>query len=396
MSYKPNSTLCIGIGQSLSGNHNIPIMTSNSYSLNSGSDGVTYFTAGKFKNLKCRIGINTKTASSTIRIQKNGTDQNSIITVPAATTGDFEDLINEDTVSVNDDMRYRVIPGGTGNIRVDFIWVDFYTGGKVVNKIGNYISSSLSTASVTRYISVIGNGNFVASTHLSSYSVSTNVPATWRNLSIEVTANARTTNTTFNFRPNPSTAGNQTIVVPGASTGVFTDTINTDTNVSAPAISFQTLAGTQTITWRTVSLEVESDTYDYNAFIRGQTSWTFNGTRFVSIFGTTEISSIESDRVVRMTSAGQISNLRFWSNPNTRTGATTIMLRKNGQDTDLFVTVPASTINGINNNVDRVYYDVGDELCWRVTTTGTGGITATHITARFRQNSGKIPSISIV
>ena len=60
------------------------------------------------------ILANTITASSTLRLRKNGTNGNLVITVAASASGVFTDLSNSDVIAATDEINYQTITGGTG------------------------------------------------------------------------------------------------------------------------------------------------------------------------------------------------------------------------------------------------------------------------------------------
>lgn len=65
-------------------------------------------------NMSTLIVANTITASSTLKLRKNGADGNLLITVAASTSGTFNDSSNSDSIAASDDINYQLITGATG------------------------------------------------------------------------------------------------------------------------------------------------------------------------------------------------------------------------------------------------------------------------------------------
>lgn len=76
-----------------------------------------------WKNLAVRVSANAHTTSPCIfRSRKNSANGNQSVSVPASTSGYFEDTTNTDTLASGDMVCYHVTTaGGTGNITVMFV-----------------------------------------------------------------------------------------------------------------------------------------------------------------------------------------------------------------------------------------------------------------------------------
>ena len=70
------------------------------------------------RNLYLHVTGNTVTTSRTFSIRKNAVNGNLNVTVPASTTGTFEDTSNNDTVVQNDLVNLRVPAGTAGNTTI--------------------------------------------------------------------------------------------------------------------------------------------------------------------------------------------------------------------------------------------------------------------------------------
>lgn len=70
----------------------------------------------KSSAIKAHITTNTVASSSTLTLRRNGSDTTQTITIPASTTGFFEDDTNETTFDLNDDVNVKLSTGGSGSI----------------------------------------------------------------------------------------------------------------------------------------------------------------------------------------------------------------------------------------------------------------------------------------
>ena len=72
----------------------------------------------KCNGLKINIQTNTVASASTITLRRNGADAANTISIPASTTGYYQDDTNSTTFDLNDDVNIKVACGGTGSFLV--------------------------------------------------------------------------------------------------------------------------------------------------------------------------------------------------------------------------------------------------------------------------------------
>jgi hypothetical protein len=75
-------------------------------------------TGYKCNGLKVNIQTNTVASASTVTLRRNGVDAANTITIPASTTGYYQDDTNETTFDLGDDVNIKVAAGGTGSLLV--------------------------------------------------------------------------------------------------------------------------------------------------------------------------------------------------------------------------------------------------------------------------------------
>lgn len=408
MSFKPHCILTLNRVPSVTaGLREVPLMTSNmSSSFTARGTEVEWHTAGTFRELRVYVDQNTANGPCTVTTQINGVVGNLTCTIPAATTGIFSDLTNEDTTIPTDLNCFVLSRGGTtGAFRPERISCNFYTDGKVVNKIGNCINTVYTFSNATRYQPI---GQWLNATYSSPQTDSPSMKSNlsnlvWKNFSIDVLSNSRTNPMTFQFRKNLTTNGNMSIIVPAFTTGLFSDLINTDTGVTQPAYQYVSGSGTQNITFNT-SIECESNPYHWTAFnldINGTGGGGFNfiGTRYIQAFcrATSAFLTENNDVEVTMDCDGVISGLSTYWTTNTKTGNSELVLRKNKTDTALAVTILSGVTNSFfENTTDLVYFKKGDTINFKIVTTSAGSLLNRWITLSILQNSGKPATITVL
>jgi hypothetical protein len=70
--------------------------------------------AATASKLEVYISANTVSATSTLKLRKNGADGNQSVSITASTTGWFEDASNTDSIASGDEIDYQLATGGSG------------------------------------------------------------------------------------------------------------------------------------------------------------------------------------------------------------------------------------------------------------------------------------------
>lgn len=91
------------------------------------SEGNTQLTARAVftaKNMYVNVYDNDLNGATTLRMRKNGGDGNLLVSMPAATAGQFEDLVNSDSFIATDSLNWKLITGGSVN-DIDLLIIGF-------------------------------------------------------------------------------------------------------------------------------------------------------------------------------------------------------------------------------------------------------------------------------
>jgi len=185
--------------------------------------------AGKLVNLFVYVSVNNRVNDSTVRSRVNTANGNLIVTISAGSTGIFEDLSNSDTISAADLINYSFTLGtGTQTITCNIISVEFVSTLRQNLVIAGRADAGVSLNSATTAFFTVGgveltNTNFLTESTFRNKALSN---FTASNLSIRLDSNTINGTSSFTLRANASNT-TLTVSITAATSGRFTDTVNT-------------------------------------------------------------------------------------------------------------------------------------------------------------------------
>jgi hypothetical protein len=183
--------------------------------------------AGTFTGVHGYVSANTLNGTTTMAIRKNGVNAITA-SVTAGTTGRFENSASTTAAAVGDDIfAYMSTAGSSGAITLGQIGTHFTptTAGEFHVPF-NHLAFSTATAGVSGWLQ-----NTSTTGLWTQYSAKATTGLTLSRFTINATSNATTaTSTGVSFINGAD--GNQTISITAGSTGVFQDTVNTDSLAS--------------------------------------------------------------------------------------------------------------------------------------------------------------------
>lgn len=198
-----------------------------------------------FSNLTLYSYFNTADAAIVFTFRKNGVDGNQTISVPAGTTGYFQDAVNTDSVSTGDDLATEgdaSAPTVNGMI-TSMIAYTVEDDSRAVTYLSQQATISTGWGlldGVTRY--AIAHGYFGAfTTSATGEYLKVKDAYLWDNLRIYIITNDNNDGQTFDSYINGA-GGNQTISVLGGATGRFEDTVNSDQLASGDNICIRAVS----------------------------------------------------------------------------------------------------------------------------------------------------------
>lgn len=346
---------------------------------------ILYRTAGRVSQLYVRVTANTIAGNSTITVRNNAADTALTVTIGPNTPGVFQDTTHEITIAAGDKLAYRFVPGAsTGTITLAVLAVAFDTNSgttTLTRLVCGGVGTGVSTASTSRYNAI--SGEFTAANAVESVcKARIKTPCLCKNLAVNVSANARTTNTTFRMRKNGAN-GNQVITYGPSETGLKEDITNSDSLAVEDDYTsvVETLTGTEAMTVRSLCVDMETTNSIASLVCARTTGINHNAnlTAYYPIAGSVSASTTENNRKVKALDTFTVSDLTLILSTNTVTAPSTLTLRKNGTDTALAITIQESTSGITTNNSDTVSFTANDELSLAL----AAGATGTTMTIRF-------------
>lgn len=343
---------------------------------------ITWRTAGTFSKLYTRVTTNNNTASSTVKFRKNTANGNQSVSIPASSTGEFQDSSNTDSVVSGDLLNYQLITGATGaNIAMSSVTSVFAGNTETVARFTLSANANFANATnnVTQYAPLGGSSN--QSSTESFYQFKIKTTGTLRNFYVAIISNTKTTTTTFRSRKNTAN-GNMLISVVTLATGVFEDTVNTDSLVSGDLVNYLVATGlgaALTITVGNMGAEFAT-TNGKNHMISSGTATVLasNSTLFIPPGGDITNIATETNTKVKANFGHISSNLEGFLSTNTVTASTTVTLRKNGANGNQTFSIPASTTGYFEDTTNTDAILATDELNYQFVT----GATGTNMTVR--------------
>lgn len=202
--------------------------------------------ACSLKNLCVYVVVNTRSTTTTYRTRVNGSNGNLLVSATASTTGTLEDTSNTDSLSAGDLVNFLITTGtGTGNVGHETIACDWESTDETYQFInGSNAGVTFSTLSTTYFFASAGTLN--TGTTESDVQGEANVAVTLSKMECYVKTNTITAASTLRLRKN-SADGNQVVSVTASTTGLFTDSSNSDAIVATDTTNYSfTTGGTGT------------------------------------------------------------------------------------------------------------------------------------------------------
>lgn len=263
------------------------------------------------------------------------------------------------------------------------------------NNVGNF-----STNNTTWFWSIVQSRvNGTSSVTEAQMAVTIRRAATIRNARIRVISNTRTTNCTVRSRKNAAD-GNILITIGGGLTGVFEDTVNSDTVAVTDTycFAFATLGSGGTLAMKYLIAELESDTGNAHVYVGSGDSpisfSTASSTLFNTWTGDDGGSTVDSDATTRhpIPCAGVLSNMQIAINSNARTTDTTFRSRINSANGNQTITVTAGATGLFEDTSNTDTVAEMDRCGWSCQTgTGTGSISVRRFNMMFVGTDDETP-----
>ncbi len=248
-----------------------------------------------------------------------------------------------------------------------------------------WVSSGTNTAvsaNVTTYFILTG-GNTTGTETNKQYAVR---PAgTFSNLVVRVTVNSVTATSTYRLRKNGANV-NLTASVAASTTGLFEDTINTDTVANGDLCNYQLIAGA---TGTSITCSLLSIVFQPSDSTKTVTKYNKTDPTDITAASTTAnhgfndttsgFTSTEANVQTKMKKAGALKYLQVYVDSNARTTTTTLRTRKNGANGAQSVSITSTATGRFEDTTNSDTIAVNDLVNVQYTS-GTGTQTLSVIT----------------
>jgi hypothetical protein len=347
-----------------------------------------------FSKLRVVMTTNSKTLSNpSVTIRNNGADSAVFISIPFGVTGTYSDTVNTTTVAATNAFSVQFTYGATGSGTVGYSAISVvadYTGAESITVFHNTTITAVSSS--TRYHSISGYG--VNTSTESQMQVRIPKAGYLKYGVIRITSNTRNGSTVYTLRKNSADTA-MVITVPTTTSGVFKDTTNFVSIAANDLVVWKSVLGgtTGTVTPQSMHIEYETSTDEFITVTESAVSYTYTvsvaGTYYAFLGGTSAQALTEAQSKIKFGIADHnANNMRVYVITNARAVISTVTLRKNGADTALMVSIPASTTGHFSNPTNSVPIAVDDDLNLKVYSpaAASGGLAVKRVVVAYSPN----------
>lgn len=321
---------------------------------------IIFHTPGRISNFLVDALVNSLDAATTVRLRKNGANSNQSVSVPAGTTGVFEDETNSDIVADGDEFCYQVNASTSATGATDMtIMRCIFTADQdtVTRQACTSVAVSYTTASTTSYNVLCGFQDATVTTE-NDVKCRQRKSGTYRNYSTYISDNARATTTTSGLRINGATSSLSVSVGAGL-TGFFEDTTDSVAVVAGDDVNYFVTTGTGAGDYIPTSHQIDFVSTDYTGlYVIGRSignTQNQDATTFFPIMGHLGGWSTETNITIR---SGFIQadflELTCRVTQNNTDNSSFLKVRKNRLHANLSVSIPANTTGTFTDTSDTL------------------------------------------
>ena len=319
---------------------------------------VVFHYTGTMSNFLVNVYDNTLNGSTTLRTRVSTSNGTQSVSVPAGTTGVYEDDTNLDMIEDGDLYTYQLAAGGSsGEISCNIMRTLFSSD---VDTVTRMVCSGLTTynvASASRHNVTCGDQGGIEEVEARTRCRQRKI-GTYKNLAAVVSTNTRTTSSTVKLRKEEADTGIVATIGAGL-TGIFEDTTHSTTVAVLDDINFQTNLGTGVGDLGIRSLQIDYVSLNSTGvYVSGNSigeDLPEGETKYLPIMGVTAFTSTEANISVRSGFVqADFLELTTKVTENNLDNTSTLSTRRNGVNGNLSVTIPANTTG--------TYTDVSDTL----------------------------------
>jgi len=334
---------------------------------------VQVYEALTWANFYVKVSVNDASSTTSANTRVNGANGNQSVSIGSGTTGDFEDTINTDSLSANDEINYQVVRGAGGtNFRIPIFSTTMENATNGVRyMIGRDVD--ISNNAGTRFWPIV-NESQSETTEANAENV-IRFAATMSRLREFYSVNTLNGAVTVVSRIN-SADGNLTMSITAATTGEFEDTSNSDTLAAGDTIDLSHTEGATTGSATAAIHQVRLIGTSSNAFFiahSGADAINDGETNFCMLEGVASPSTEPTTQMKFRAVGATVNNLFFRSQANSIDGVTTVRNRINGANGSLSVSVGSLATGNFEDTSNEDEIKIGDTANFQLVAAGTTG-----------------------
>lgn len=321
-------------------------------------------------NYQVKSGSNTVNSASSITFRKGASDTDLAISIPASTSGLFEDLSHSVALVANDLVDHSVTTGGTsGSLDVRGIIVNLKHATNTLMMCA--ISRTTVMTPGSAYTNVNGFGALIGTETIPEWPI--RYSATWEKLRIYIAANNLTGTSTIKSRVDAAD-GNMAVSIGAGETGAFEDAANTDSLSAGQKIDLSWSIGAGTNLSPTITqteLYASTDNTYPLLSMSGGAAVAYNSINYVWPSGqlSTGSTTPANNSVVIRNWQTTLSGWSVYCYANTLDGATTIGNWEDGVGYGAFQSSIAAATTGLfEDTTSTQTMDLTASLCNRIDT----------------------------
>ena len=318
-------------------------------------------------DLYVRVISNDNSQSTTVRSRKNGANGAQSVSFGDSESGFKEDTANSDSLADGDTYNTQIVTGaGNHGESTEFSIISYtldHAGDETIIACVSFAESV--GDGLTVYVNPFGEFQEVATEADTKYRV--RVAGTLSDLRVFLKTNTIDTASTFRTRVN-GTNGNLSVSITGDQSGQFEDTTNTDSISSGDQINYQIVTPVSCMSsdaHEFTMAHMKNDSAGRNVVVGNSVAGSPISLSFA------EFAPLESGNIQTTTEANTKVKARFAFDAknyfvrilsNTLDAATSFLLRKNGADTTLDVSVGAAATGEFEDTTDTISIVATDEI----------------------------------
>lgn len=338
---------------------------------------------GNFDKGGVFVSANSVALNSTVSLRANGVTKTVSITITASTTGLFEDTNNSFSIVTTDKINWIVsIPNNGTSVTIRNLFCRFSSSVNTFQKmLARDDGASTYGSTTVNYLNLGADMDLGTTEAKIQYTFRT--IGTLKNGLVYLSTNTRDSTTTVKSRKNTAD-GNIAVSLTASTSGIFEDTVNSDSVVAGDLInmSIQGTTGSGSMNLALSGMEFVTTNNKSEAFMNNNaaTSFTLNTTFFPGLTGGTDSTAATTEARTRYKASFPFNatNLKIYVTNNLSATNDTFDFRIDGVSSALTVSITALTSGLFEDVTNTASIVIGNLVNYRLVVGTTGNTSASQ------------------